>query len=491
MTFKYDWHQLRAQANRLGVRVLNRAISLNALYEQRDELLDEAEAIKNLAEKEERDFTDDEDGRLGAILDEKTGDLAKLQAKIDAAEKRDREMKRLAAIRQAARSDDEIVARHEGALPIETTDENPRIFHKMARLKAFANNQEGCKEAYYCGMWLRAIGKRCRAERDEQAEQILAKRGWTPQAAATEGTDTAGGFLVPDPLSSAIIDIREEVGITRRLADVVPMSSNTQDIPKRTGGLTVYYPGEANTVTTSDMTFGRVNLVAIKRAVANQISSELSDDAVINMTDRAVTEQGYALALQEDNEYLNGDGTSTYGGELGWLNAIGSAGIETPANGGGESVWTGITTGTISAWFGKLPSKFWMRGQLAIVCSSAFYFNVFDRLMQAAGGNTNATLRSGGIADLADAMYHAYPVFFTDRMPVTTAVSQTSALFGNFGMSSIIGDRTGVRMAMSTDYAFLDDVVTLLATSRYDINIHEAGDSSAAGGVVGLSTAAS
>lgn len=489
-THIHDWKRLADEAETLGLRVEMRANSLKAMLEQREDFLDEVEAITNLAKKEDREFTEDEDERFTAIMDKEAGEITLLGVKIDAAQTREDEMKRIAALRTASRSDTDQLNRTQG--DIDATDPKQpvqRVYHRMARLKAFPNTNEGAKAAYESGMWLRAIHARHRNERDQDAETFLKERGMTPQMAQTEGTDTAGGFTVPQPLSSTIIDIRETVGITRKLVDVVPMSSKTEDIPRRTGGLTVYYPGEGNTVTTSDMTFGRVNLVAIKRAVANQISNELSDDSLVNMTDRAVNEMGYALSLQEDNEFINGDGTSTYGGEQGVLDKLGSAGLFTAPT--GESTWLLLSSASINQWFGTLPSQFHVSGQLAIVCSSQFYYNVFGRIMDAAGGNTGQMLASGFLSDLADAHYKGIPCFFTGRMPTTTAVSQNSALLGNFSMSVMLGDRVGIRIGNSKDYAFLDDVNTLLALTRYDINVHEPGDSSTAGGYVGLSTSSS
>ena len=92
--------------------------------------------------------------------------------------------------------------------------------------------------------------------------------------------------------------------------------------------------------------------------------------------------------------------------------------------------------------------------------------------------------------ETSDAMFMGYPVYFTDKMPTATAAATVCALFGNFGRSVIIGDRTEVRMALSKDYAFLSDLDTLKATVRYDINVFDYGDgSSSPGGYVALKTA--
>ena len=103
------------------------------------------------------------------------------------------------------------------------------------------------------------------------------------------------------------------------------------------------------------------------------------------------------------------------------------------------------------------------------------------------GGNTIATLQSGDMGP----RFLGYPVEFTDKMPTTTAVSTVSALFGSFQMAVVLGDRIGVTIARSDDFAFLSDMTTLKAVERHDIKVHEGGTASAAGAYVGLKTAAS
>ena len=54
----------------------------------------------------------------------------------------------------------------------------------------------------------------------------------------------------------------------------------------------------------------------------------------------------------------------------------------------------------------------------------------------------------------------------------------------------MMGDRLAVNFATSADFAFDEDVLTLRATTRYDVQVHEPGDASNAGAYVGLATTA-
>ena len=76
-----------------------------------------------------------------------------------------------------------------------------------------------------------------------------------------------------------------------------------------------------------------------------------------------------------------------------------------------------------------------------------------------------------------------------NRMPTATATAIVCALFGSFSQAVVLGERTGMRVSKSDDFAFLKDLTTLKATTRYDVKIHAPGTASAAGGYVALKTA--
>ena len=73
-------------------------------------------------------------------------------------------------------------------------------------------------------------------------------------------------------------------------------------------------------------------------------------------------------------------------------------------------------------------------------------------------------------------------------MPTAKADSSKCALFGSFSQAVILGNRGGIRVASSDDFKFSEDLISLRATSRYDMNVHEPGTSGTAGAYVALST---
>lgn len=438
-----------------------------------DDLSDSNQALIDVAEADDRDLSADEKETFESTmvkLEESKKGLADA-VRFEAA-KREIVATRLATQEQPKPPKGGLSANGSTGL---------RVQHRIGPLTAFSG-QDGAKDAYDSGMWLRALVARANRRIDNDAEAQIAKRGWDVQNVATEGTSTAGGFLVPTPLSNAIIDVRALAGVSRQVARIVPMTAETQLIAKKDSGTTVYYPGEATAITESDQVWSQITLTAVKRAILSKISQELKDDAVIAVIDDLASQMGTDFAVQEDNEFINGDGTGTYGDEEGLLNQLGAAGVSTAGN----STWATLDIADFVDAMGTLPDRFWQFSP-AWICSSAFYFAAMLRVAAEAGGNTIATLEAGAGGR---PMFLGYPVFFTNQMPTATAVSTVSALFGSFNQAAIIGDRLGIAIAQSEHLGFAEDVLAVRATTRYDINVHEPGDGSDAGAYVGLSTSA-
>ena len=450
-------------------------LGLNDVREKIAELQDEAQAIVNLAIEEDRDLNDTEKDRVDGIFDAigEAGDDANEPTGLRADEARmirlESEKQRVAAAR---------AARNVNVNAATVGEEKPKVYalpRHRRHLKAF-KGQDAEKRAFECGQWIKAsvLGS-------ADAVAYCRDNGLTVRAAATEGTDSAGGYLTPSNLSQAIIDVRELYGVSRKVCRVVPMMSDALNIPKRSSGLTVYYPGEATAVTLSDKVWATVALAPVKRSTLTKISNELIADAVINVADDIALEIGRALGVQEDNELINGDGTSTYGSETGLISALGAAGKHTLDS--GETGWSSVALSDLHSVVGKLPEKY-VPGASWLM-SRSFFSQIVEKLMYAAGGNTHSDIASG-----SGKQFFGDPVNFSDQMPADAA-DKCAALFGDFEGGVVIGDREGVEVAFSSEYAFNEDVTTARGSARYDINVHAGGDGSNADAYVGLFTAAS
>jgi HK97 family phage major capsid protein len=442
------------------------------------EQADNAEALLAVAGEQQRDLSADE-------LVEFNGYSAAIETKrteLEAAEDFESKRRLIAEVRTSQSQPVQAPA----TFSARSAGNRLNAQHRVAPLRAF-KGEAGQRDALDCGYWLRALMARMYRTTDEEAEQRVATRGWgnlLKRGTATEGNPGGGGYLVPTPLSNAIIDIRAEAGISRQVARVIPMTANDLTIPKKLAGTTVYYPGEAGAITPSDQTWGQIGLNAKKRAILSYVSNELRDDAIINIMDDLASQMGQDFAVKEDSEFILGDGTSTYGGEVGLSAAVGAGGVVSAQT--GHDTWGELDLADITAAMGALPSK-WRAYSPAWICSASFYHTALVRLLLASSGNRVADLEGG---PNQRPTFSGYPVYFTDLLPTTTAAATIVAFFGAFSQAVIIGDRTGIRIDQSEHAAFENDVTAIRGTTRYDILVHEPGTASVAGAYVALKTAA-
>lgn len=358
-------------------------------------------------------------------------------------------------------------------------------FSRVSRVKNFkgtVNGKSADERAYRFGKWFKGavVG-------DTASKQWCDQNGIQTKA-LSEGTNYLGGYLVPPEFSTDIIDLRETYGVARQVARVVPMSSDTLTIPRRTGGLTAYFVGEASTITDSNKTWDQVNLVAKKLAALTLWSSELNEDSMISIGDDLAGEIAYAFSNKEDECFFNGDGTSTYGGITGVRSKLRNV-DSTIANIKGLQVATGnayseIVLSDFHGVLGRLP--LFARAGAVWVMSATFFDTVAHKLQTAAGGNTVVDIANGGVP-----RFLGYPVTLSQVMPTTEANSQICALLGNFRQGSTFGDRRLLSLALSSEYKFAEDQLAIRGTERFDINVHDVGSTTAAGPIVGLITAAS
>lgn len=314
--------------------------------------------------------------------------------------------------------------------------------------------------------------------------------------AQAEGTNSLGGYLVPHEFGNDIIDLRESYGVFRRYAKLVPMMADTKSVPRRVGGLTVYNPGEGTAITASDKTWDSVSLTARKFATLAVYSSELDEDAMINIGDDLAGEIAWAFANKEDECGFNGDATSTYFGITGVREKIkGLSG--TIANIAGLVVGTGnayseIVLSDFNKVVARLP-QYADTPRAAWFVHKTFYHEVMEKLALASGGVTSIEVTNGA----RQFRFLGYPVVVSQVMPKTEANSQVCALLGDLSLAAMFGDRRQLSLAYSTDYKFAEDQLAIRGTQRIDINVHSVGNADAtaanrvAGPVVGLITAAS
>jgi HK97 family phage major capsid protein len=296
----------------------------------------------------------------------------------------------------------------------------------------------------------------------------------------TEGVNSAGGFLVPDEFENELINLREQYGVFRRNARVMPMGGDVKRIPKRTSTVTAYFVGEASAITESQQVFDNVQLVAKKLGVLTTVSSELNEDAVVNIGDDIANEIAYAFSLKEDDCGFNGDGGQTYGGIVGLSAALSDATYQ--VSDGGQTAYSGVTLAELAAGLRKLPAWAGQRNNIKVYCSKQAYHAIFERLALTAGGNNATDIANG----LTQPRWYGYPVEFAQVIPVTESGGATFAYIGDLQQACIFGDRRANSIAFSDSAlnAFEQDEIAVRGTERFDIVCANVGGSSSYGAMV-------
>lgn len=123
------------------------------------------------------------------------------------------------------------------------------------------------------------------------------------------GTDTEGGYLVPDEYEQRLIDALQEQNFFRQLATVITTSSGDRNIPVVSGHGEAAWMDENGLYTESDDTFGLISLGAYKLGTAIKVSDELLNDSVFDLEGYIATEFTRRIGAKEEEAFLVGDGT--------------------------------------------------------------------------------------------------------------------------------------------------------------------------------------
>lgn len=301
------------------------------------------------------------------------------------------------------------------------------------------------------------------------------------------GTTTQGGGgalafqqFIPDVIQNFV-----QYGVSRRLAQVWPMTQETAFIPKQVGIQTVTYPQQGSTISqTTGVTFSNVQLTAKTGTAIIKASMQLMQDANILIANNFMEQLSRAFAYVEDQMLINANGEANYGGCVGLVQRfLGvSSTLVAPGNVIGGSSWDGHTMTHFSTLLGVLPD--YARPNAAFLCHPAF-LGTMARLGQAQGGVTfKETTEYGYVAQ-----FMGIPVITSNVFASTNAGSnlQIDCMLGDFKRAAAIGDRMGLQLDVSDQRYWDDYSIGIRGVIRHDVQVHDVGTTSAAGPVVSLS----
>ena len=136
------------------------------------------------------------------------------------------------------------------------------------------------------------------------------------------GTDSEGGYLVPDEYERTLVEALEEENIFRQMAKVIQTSSGDRKIPVVASKGTASWIDEEGAYPESDDSFGQVSIGAYKLGTMIKVSEELLDDSVFDLQSYISREFARRIGAKEEEAFFTGDGK---GKPLGVLAATGGA----------------------------------------------------------------------------------------------------------------------------------------------------------------------
>lgn len=150
------------------------------------------------------------------------------------------------------------------------------------------------------------------------------KNSYEIQNALSIGTDSEGGYLVPDEYEKKLVEALEDEVFFRSLATVIKTSSGDRKIPIVTSRGEAAWIDEGGQFPESDDSFGQTSIGAHKLATMIKVSDELLNDSVFNIEQYISKEFGRRIGTKEEEAFFIGDGT---GKPIGIFNKTGGADI--------------------------------------------------------------------------------------------------------------------------------------------------------------------
>lgn len=265
------------------------------------------------------------------------------------------------------------------------------------------------------------------------------------------GTDTEGGYLVPDEYEKTLVEALEEENILRKLAHVINTASGDRKIPVVASKGNASWVDEEGAITDSDDSFSQVSIGAYKLGTLIKVSNELLNDSVFNLEAYISKEFARRIGNKEEDAFFNGDGV---GKPVGIFNKTGGASVGVTA-----ASATAITADEIIDLFYSLKAPYRKKAVWVLNDSTV---KAIRKLKDANGNYLWQPALTAGTPDTI----LGRPVYTSAFVPEIKAGAKTIA-FGDFSYYWI-ADRQGRNFKKLSELYAATDQTGFVATQRVD-----------------------
>lgn len=279
------------------------------------------------------------------------------------------------------------------------------------------------------------------------------KADMTPELrnALEEGTDSEGGYLVPDEFEQTLVQGLKENTVIRSYAHVITTSGGMHKIPVVAAHGSAAWIDEEGAYTESDETFGQVQLDAHKVGTVIKVSEELLNDSAFDLESYIRSEFVRRIGDKEEEAFLVGNGT---GKPTGILNATGGGqvGVTTATS-------TAITADELIDLFYSLKAPY-RKNAIWVLNDSTV--RVIRKLKDSTGNYLlQPALKDGEVSTILGRPY------YTSAFAPEIVAGAKTIIFGDLSYYWI-GDRQGVSFKRLNELYAGNGQVGFLASKRLD-----------------------
>ena len=266
-----------------------------------------------------------------------------------------------------------------------------------------------------------------------------------------EGTDSEGGYLVPDEFERTLVQKLTEANVLRPLCHVIQTSYGDRKIPVVASKGAADWVDEEGSYPLSDDTFSQVILGAYKVATMIKVSEELLADSFFDIEGYVSEQFGKRIGDKEEDAFLNGNGI---GKPTGILNATGGAEV-------------GVTTAGAAAITGDELIDLVYSLRAPYRKSAVFVLNDSTvKLLRKLKDGDGQYLWRPGITENAPDTILGHRVVTSEYMPAAAAGNKSIA-FGDFSYYWI-ADRSGRVFKRLNELYATTGQIGFLASQRLD-----------------------
>lgn len=280
------------------------------------------------------------------------------------------------------------------------------------------------------------------------------KAAWkaVSQKSLTEGTDSQGGYFVPEDFR---LDIIKKIPNFARIGSLVTRQTTSRDILRypqlaggddiKTSGVTVTWEDENDTVTETDFSLGSVAVPVKKMRALIRVSNDLLEDSAVDVIGLITTLLAEAFAVEEDRVFTKGEGGKQ---PLGFMTEVAGVQAITAINSGAA---TDVTIDGLLDLIYGLPEQYAEGASLMVKRSTVAAL----RKLKDSNGQYlwQPSVQAGQPATVL-----GYALRTNEHMP-TIAAGADAGIFGDLRRLYLVADRVGMSVKrLDEKYAETDEV---------------------------------